>query len=441
MEKQPLLSWLAGIALLLHQPTTIAGDQSIVRLMARFETEANFDDKAGGKANADDPAIWAHPDRSAESFVIGTLKEGGLTVFDLHGKTLQRVATPIAPNPGDKPGRFNNVDILPQFELNGRIVDLAIVTDRGSDKLRIYRINPGYKHRGTQPLTDITSPHVPWVFSQSQHEVNQQQTAYGLATGWLQGQPIAIASQRNQSRLAKLVLIALPDDTVSYRLHERILLPGRFTLPDHHTWSPCLGNDGESAQIEGMVLDSQQGMLYAAQETVGIWGIPLKHVGKPTLLDKVKTFGVPYDRIWDTEEEEYNCTYRLDQDRGFGGHHLAADVEGLTLLRQQHDDDTYLLASSQGDSSFMAYRIKDSGNLKAKGRFTITDGHRSDSVQRCDGAAVSTAALGLDFPDGLLVVHDGDNTPVVLNDKGKPRENTNFKLLPIQQLTDALNLD
>jgi len=58
------------------------------------ETASNFDDEAGGDADADDPAIWVHPTRPADSIVVGALKNGGLTVFDLRGRELQHVATP-----------------------------------------------------------------------------------------------------------------------------------------------------------------------------------------------------------------------------------------------------------------------------------------------------------------------------------------------------------
>jgi 3-phytase len=56
------------------------------------------------------------------------------------------------------------------------------------------------------------------------------------------------------------------------------------------------------------------------------------------------------------------------------------------------------------------------------------DGLATDGAQDCDGAAVVSTPLP-GFPGGLLVVHDGENTPDVLDDVGEPRLNTNFKLL------------
>lgn len=68
------------------------------------------------------------------------------------------------------------------------------------------------------------------------------------------------------------------------------------------------------------------------------------------------------------------------------------------------------------------YRLTRDG-LRHTGGFEVTDGPATDGVQHSDGAAVTTTPLGPAYPNGLLVLHDGENTP----DDG--RVNTNFKLL------------
>ena len=99
--------------------------------------------------------------RRQHSLVLGTLKNGGLAAYALDGTTVQRVPAPAAPGPDDAPGRFNNVDIVEGFRLGGARVDLAVVTDRGRDTLRIYRID-GRHAEGGPALTDVTDPGVPW---------------------------------------------------------------------------------------------------------------------------------------------------------------------------------------------------------------------------------------------------------------------------------------
>ncbi|MDI5980842.1 phytase, partial [Amycolatopsis magusensis] len=53
-----------------------------------LQTRAFVDDPAATPANADadDPAIWVDRADPARSLVLGTLKEGGLAVFDLRGR-------------------------------------------------------------------------------------------------------------------------------------------------------------------------------------------------------------------------------------------------------------------------------------------------------------------------------------------------------------------
>lgn len=71
--------------------------------------------------------------------------------------------------------------------------------------------------------------------------------------------------------------------------------------------------------------------------------------------------------------------------------------------------------------------------------FAIVDGG-VDGVQESDGAAVLTAPLGPEFPGGLLVVQDGDNTPEVLDAEGEPRAITNFKYLRCDEVAQAAGL-
>src|SRR5688572_32641390 len=62
-------------------------------------------DEAPATVDADDPAIWVHPERPHDSLIIGTLKDAGLVVYDLRGKVLQYLAPPNLPTilPQDPP--------------------------------------------------------------------------------------------------------------------------------------------------------------------------------------------------------------------------------------------------------------------------------------------------------------------------------------------------
>jgi 3-phytase len=397
---------------------------------AAVETPALFDDDAGGNADADDPAIWLHPRRPDASVVVATAKEGGLEVYRLDGRRLQHIAAPAAPGPEDAPGRFNNVDLVYGFDVGGRRVDLAVVSDRGRDRVRFYAIDPARAAAGQAPLSDLTDAAAPFVFSADQAEVNDQRTAYGLAAWQDGGAAYALVSRRNTTRMALLRLTAAAGGRVGYRPVRTLDLPASFRLPDGSAWTPCL-EPGEQPQVEGMVVDLDRDVLYAAQEDVGVWRLPAALTGSPVLVDRVREYGVP--GVFDPETEE--CTPGADP--GFGGRHLSADAEGLTLY-YRGDGKGYLLASSQGDDTFAVYR-REGGNAYL-GSFSLTGDEGVDSVQESDGAAVLNAPLGERFEEGLLAVHDGQNTPAVPDGTGADRANSNFKFVEWDDVADGLDL-
>ncbi|MDP9867782.1 MULTISPECIES: phytase [Streptosporangium] len=391
-----------------------ATGQSIPSADPELETPALFDDEAGGNANGDDPAIWVHPSRSDRSLVITTAKEGGLYVYDLDGEQLQHLPAPSAPGPDDETGRFNNVDVT--YGFGGR--DLAVVSDRGRDQLRIYAVAQGQ-------LTDVTDPAAPFVFNTTQQQVNDAETAYGLTTWKDSTGTYALVSRRHRSSVGLVKLLPKPGGKVGYQLVRTLDLPASFTLPNGQSWTPC-DEPGRQPQVEGMVVDQQTDVLYAAQEDVGIWRMRADLTGTPVLLDKVREYGVPatYDPVAD------ECVPGADP--GYGGRHLAADAEGLTIYYRDGQKG-YLLASSQGDNTFAAYR-KEGANTYL-GQFRVGSHDGVDGVEHSDGSTVLNVPLG-DFEEGLFITHDGANTPAVPD-----RENTNFKFVGWENIADGLDLD
>ncbi|MEU1870142.1 3-phytase [Streptomyces ambofaciens] len=395
-------------------------------VVPRAETAALFDDDEGGNANADDPAIWRNSADPDASLVIATAKEGGLRVYDLDARQVQSVPAPAAPGEDDAPGRFNNVDLVHGMPLGSGAADLAVVSDRGSDKLRVYRVDGD---RPGAPLTDVTDTSAPWIFSGSQDEVNEESTAYGLATYTdpATGTSYALVSQNATTRVALLELTATRAGTVSYRKIRTLDLPAAFTMPDGTKWSPC-GEPGEGPQVEGMVVDPETGMLFAGQEDVGVWRLPADLRGRPVLQDRVREYGVP--ATYDEASDE--CV--AGDDPGFGGRRVSADVEGLTLLKQD-DGDGYLLTSSQGDDTFVAYDRERSDGYEYEGGFRVSAASASlDGSEECDGADVLAEPLGSRYPNGLLVVQDGHMAP-----EDGDREATGFKFVDLADVLEALD--
>ncbi len=401
---------------------------------ARFETPSYFDDDAGGNADADDPAIWRNAASPNDSIVVGTLKNGGLTVFNLLGSELQRIPAPAAPAPGAEPGRFNNVDVLQGVAVGDRTVDIAVTTDRGRDRLRIYAIDPRGAQAGAQALTDITSDAAPRLFSPTEEAVDEQRTGYGMAL-WADpdgGAPLVVVSQRHETRLGLFRLGVDATGKVTYHPVSTVDLPAKFEIGGG-TWAPC-EDPGERPQVEGMVVDRTDNVLYAAQEDIGVWRIPLttQGFGDQALVERTRQYGQP--AVYDEQAGECVVTGPESPE---AGEHLTADAEGLTIAYT--GDGRKLVASSQGDSTFVGYRITPDG-LAHLGGSRIVDGRSIDGVQESDGATVTTEPLGDQFPQGLLVVHDGQNTPESTGPDGEVRTDTNFKLIRWEAFARATGL-
>jgi 3-phytase len=143
--------------------------------------------------------------------------------------------------------------------------------------------------------------------------------------------------------------------------------------------------------VEGCVADDDLGHFYVSEEAVGIW-----------------KYGA-----------EADAGTNRTQVGKVGDGHLHADVEGLTLAYGSNGKG-YLLASSQGNNSFVVYRRENENEYVKK--FIIATGGGIDGVEETDGIDVTTTNLGPAFPHGVFVVQDGRN------DRG----NQNFKLVPLQ---------
>lgn len=135
--------------------------------------------------------------------------------------------------------------------------------------------------------------------------------------------------------------------------------------------------------VEGCVADDELGRLYLAQEDAGrIWRVgaePTDSAGHPVLVDR--------------PEEE--------------GGHMVPDTEGLAIYHAS-DGTGYLLASNQGNYTYNVYRRE--GDNEHVMTFRISGSESIDTATSDDSIEVISAPLGERFPEGLLVVEDGDNT-------------------------------
>lgn len=159
-----------------------------------------------------------------------------------------------------------------------------------------------------------------------------------------------------------------------------------------------------ATQSEGMVADDEYGMVYIAEEDHAIW---------------------KYDAEPDGSSEPLRRVDIAD------GRRLQDDIEGLALYYGK-DGKGYLMASSQGNSSYAIYeRQSDNAYIS---NFTISASPTVDGTSFTDGIDVLGYGLGKDFPHGIFVAQDAENLQ-----NGK-KLNQNFKMVPWEQIAKGTRI-
>lgn len=154
------------------------------------------------------------------------------------------------------------------------------------------------------------------------------------------------------------------------------------------------------SQPEGCVADDARGGLFIGEEDVGIWHLDLnKGQQSASLIAKAD------------------------------GKNLVADVEGMALAQGKTP---YLVVSSQGDNSYMVYQALPPFRQLGKFRVGTNVELGVDGSSETDGLDLSVSAFGGPFQQGMLVVQDGRNR--------MPEQGQNLKLIPWQQVVEALEL-
>lgn len=324
----------ATAAFLLH---AAASSVTTVSVAAQAETEpVGTQDDA-----ADDPAIWRNPHNPEKSLIVATDKRAGLHVYDMQGRSLSFHASP----------RPNNVDLRDDVLIAGNRGILVAASDRADPlnaHVALFRLDPArvrLKRLARLPVGPGE--------------------AYGMCLWQPRGKSALYGFMvMKDGRIDQFEILAT-------RGKPRITLARTMKL---------------SSQAEGCVADDRTGLLYVAEEDVGIWRFAARADG-PVAGEKMAAV----DNLW-----------------------LFADVEGLALA-PQGSGGGHLIASSQGDSAFTLFNLSD---LRPVGRFRI-DAGVVDGVSETDGVEVALGNFGPNYPSGLIVVQDGDNLP----------DTQNFKLL------------
>jgi len=309
---------------------------------------------ASARDAADDPAIWRNPADPAASLIVATDKQAGLYVYGLDGKTRSELDA----------GRVNNVDLRDGVDIAGALGVLVAAsdrTDRAHGKIALFRLDTDaarLRPLGVLPVADGE--------------------AYGMCL-W-----------RRAADHALFAFSVMKDGTV---------VQARLDLAGPGPRLEVVRTFKLATQSEGCAADDRTGLLYVAEEDVGLWRIE----ADPSSAGAPKPFA------------------KVD------GRSLVADAEGVALAPRGRSGG-YLVVSSQGDSAYALYRLPDG---RFAGRFRIVAGPGGvDGTSDTDGVEVALGAFGPDLPAGVLVVQDGDNAP----------DAQNFKLVSWSAVRRALRL-
>lgn len=320
-------------------------------VFASVETEP----VASSNDAADDPAIWVHPSDPSRSLIIGTDKKNGLDIYDLAGKRVQTLPD----------GRMNNVDLRYGFPLAGQQVTLVAATNRTDQTLALYAVDDNGR------LSNVADGKI--------------------ATGM--PDPYGLCMYR--SAAGEYFVFANDGDTGHFKqwqLEARGARVGARLVREFSVGS----------QAEGCAADDGTGVLYVAEEDVGLWRYSAAPEGGSTRtsIDSV--------------------------DNG----NLTDDAEGVTIFYGAGASG-YLIVSSQGSNDYNVYR-RDGAN-EFIGKFAIVQSPAGiDGTTDTDGIDVTSTPLGSTFPHGVFVAQDGNNT--------SPSAAQNFKLVPWERIAEALQL-
>lgn len=284
--------------------------------------------------DTDDPSIWIHPTDASKSIIVGTDKDtdGALYAFDLNGKILKKSIVLQRPN---------NVDIAYGLLIDGKKVDIAVTTERETNKIRIFSL---------PDLEPIDNGGIP-VFE-----------------GDTERDPMGVA------------LYTRPSDKKIFAV------VGRKTGPSgSYLWQYELSGNGKAAvakvvrkfgnysgkkEIEAIAVDNELGFVYYCDEQFGI----RKYKADPSLNDN-KELAI------------------------FGKTGFKADNEGIAIYKKT-DSTGYILVSNQQANTFMVYPRE---GAKGKPNEYPLLAEIPTSTIECDGADVTNINLSPKYKNGIFV--------------------------------------
>lgn len=290
--------------------------------------------------DTDDPAIWVHPEDPSRSLIVGTDKEegGGLYLYNLEGKIV-----------GNFPDmrRPNNVDVAYGMNINGTKTDIAVVTERNANSIRIFSL---------PNLSPIDNGGIP-IFKGESGE------------GERDGMGVALYTKRTGSDATEIYAIVGRKAGPSGRYLWQYRL---FGNPDGTVGAEVVrkfGTYSGKKEIEAIAVDNELGYVYYSDETAGV----RKYYADP-----------------DKGNDELAFFSRQD---------AKGDHEGIAIYKK--DSTTgYILVSNQQNNTFLVYKRE--GDPHNPHNHALISEVPVSTIE-CDGADAANVNFGAQFPDGILI--------------------------------------
>jgi 3-phytase len=305
------------------------------------------------KHDTDDPAIWINPDDLSKSLIIGTDKDsdGALYVFDLNGKVIEEKTVRNLKRP-------NNVDVEYGLVLNGNKVDIAVATERETNKIRVFSL-PDMKEIDNGGID---------VFVGEKLRAPMGISLYKRGTD---GAVYAIVSRKEGPLDGYLFQYLLIDDGNGF-------VTGKLVRK--------FGSYSGKKEIESIAVDDKLGYVYYSDEQVGI----RKYYADPDAKDANVQLGF------------ISTTDYLE------------DNEGISIY--EVDDNTgYILVSDQSANRFRIYTRE--GTPADPEEELAAEPHNHKLVKivnvmtnKSDGSEIVNVQLNNKFPGGLFVAMSDNKT-------------------------------
>lgn len=299
------------------------------------------------KHDSEDPAIWLNCGNPAESLVFATdkNKDGALYAFDLSGKAVdEKTVRGLA--------RPNNVDIAYGFVLNGQTIDIAVVTERLENRLRVYRL---------PDMTAIDNGGIP-VFEEEEHNAPMGVALYRRPSD---GSMYAIVSRKKGPTEGTYLWQYLLEDSGN-----GYVSAGK--VREFGTWSGV-------QEIEAVAVDNESGFIYYSDEGVGI----RKYHADPDTPDASKELAL------------------------FATEGFKEDHEGIAVWKTGMDEG-YIIVSDQAAGKLRMYGRQAEKNSSGHDHRFIAE--IKTSATETDGIDVNAVLVTEKFPEGLLVAMSDDRT-------------------------------